>query len=93
MGTTSLLIVIVSSCLLFSDSQGSEQVCGTPPVPIYGRIKGTVRESYGIGGYVEYVCDYGYKLKGTEIIVCAGSQEGGQWNSPPPLCICKHTEL
>lgn len=93
MKKVSLLFLIASSCLLCQVTQGVEQVCKPPAVPLSGGVKEAVRDRYRIGGYVQYVCDYGFKLKGVDVIVCEGSQDGGQWNHPPPLCIRKLQHL
>ncbi len=69
----------------------NEHPCGPPAVPKNGGIDGGAREYYDPGDYVEYVCNYGYTLDGSNVAVCVHNAEGSYWNNPPPQC--KGTQL
>ena len=61
-------------------------VCPPPQRVLYGRIHG---KDYSYGSQVEYVCDDGYQLNGTQYHMCNAY---GIWSSTTPYCEVKHCD-
>ena len=56
--------------------------CGKPSSPSNGSVRVTSRTI--VGRSVQFSCDVGYDLIGSEIVTC---EEHGNWSDSPPLCI------
>ena len=83
-----LLVCVVS---IAGRAASSGKMCGSPLLPLKGQVTGGVRPAYELGGFVEYICDYGFvNGGGPTVAVCIYSeQRGAHWNLPPPNCIRK----
>lgn len=83
--------VLVFACLVVKAYATGLHTCKPPPLPKNGLVKGALKPSYNIGGYVEFLCNPGFQLQGDSLTVCIDTQEGGVWNKPTPLCVRKST--
>ncbi|NXC03683.1 CR2 protein, partial [Orthonyx spaldingii] len=62
--------------------RSAEVQCPAPAVP-HGREAGPRRAEYTFGQQVEFLCDHGYVLKGSERAQCSSE---GTWRPPVPYC-------
>uniref|UniRef100_A0A8D2IRQ1 Sushi domain-containing protein n=1 Tax=Varanus komodoensis TaxID=61221 RepID=A0A8D2IRQ1_VARKO len=60
-------------------------VCEEPPDIEFGTLVSDVKATYLASDRVQYSCNPGYTLEGSEWITC----QGGKW-SPPPKCLGKN---
>lgn len=60
----------------------SEVQCPTPVIP-HGREASPRRAGYTFGQQVEFQCDHGYVLKGSERVQCLSD---GMWRPAVPYC-------
>lgn len=81
-------VLLMFSLALGVHSTGPHS-CQPPPVPKNGGTRGALQSSYDIGGYVEFLCNPGFKLQGDSLTVCIDTQDGGVWNKPTPICVRK----
>ena len=58
--------------------------CGVLLPPLNGEID--LRNGTLLGAVVEYSCNAGHLLNGSESRVC---QESGQWSQSQPTCLCE----
>ena len=79
-------VIIVTLLAVSRATVDQDHLCGPPEIPDNGSIRGGARSSYDLGDYVEYVCNYGYEIQGSNVAVCIFRDGGGQWNNQPPVC-------
>ncbi|XP_044281388.1 complement factor H-related protein 1-like [Varanus komodoensis] len=60
----------------------SQRMCEEPPDIEFGTLVSDVKATYLASDRVQYSCNPGYTLEGSEWITC----QGGKW-SPPPKCL------
>ena len=67
------ILLILTICCLFAAS------CPDPGVPAHGQRVGS---SFGHGKHLQFICDSGYWLVGSQLIVC----NEGNWSNDIPKC-------
>lgn len=61
----------------------ADVICEKPKSPLNGELEVTSSGPISTGEKVQFRCDMGYNLTGSEEIVCLGS---GRWSGQPPTC-------
>ncbi|UYV70759.1 hypothetical protein LAZ67_8000501 [Cordylochernes scorpioides] len=57
--------------------------CQHPDVPFSVKVIGARKQTYRMGDMLQYSCDTGFLLDGSQVAVC---QDSGFWTAPPPKC-------